>query len=167
MARSNTKSSPASFFEESALAPTGSVEQALDVVQAFFAAVHNEDLTQLTLLITPDCLWWSPTTGRSVASSALSTWQIRFRRLPYALADGPLIRRHDVHVYYDGELEHFLPEPAVRPTNVQPYDLAFNLSILNPRLGSERLFGDTLTLFMRYQQDRFRIYAMIEEFVLP
>ena len=163
-----TNLDPGDLSQEYFLVPAASMERALDVMAAFFAAIRNEDLAQLSLLLAPGCLWWSPTIGRAAASEALVVWRERFRRLSYALlADIPLVRRNEVRIVQDGQIDRLWTDSAARPVGVQPSDLLLQTMPVTPRVGPERLLGDTLVLWLRPVRGTFAIQAIVEDFVLP
>ena len=48
-----------------------------------------------------------------------------------------------------------------------PADVLLRVRVLVPRVGADRLFGDTWLLVLRPQQGRYRVHSIQEEFQLP
>ncbi len=143
-------------------------DRAVATVDELFRKVVVEDGEGLEALFTRDAVAVSPTPGGPGQSpSALLLWQSRFRKLDYTKLAGELVYRDaEIQLFRAGDTVDALPHPSVHPEALGADDIVLRVPILTTHMGSERLFGDELVLWMRRDGDRFRIYRVLEDFQL-
>ena len=96
----------------------------------------------------------------------MAVWRERFRRLNYgALLDAPLIRAGDAEVYTYDELRAHLPSRPTAPAEMGPRDVLVRATVLTPRLGPDRYFGDEISFVLRPSNGRYLINSVVEDFV--
>jgi hypothetical protein len=142
-------------------------DRAVATVEELFRKVVVEDGDGLEALFTRDAIAVSPAPGGPGSPSALLLWQGRFRKLDYTkLAGEPIYREAELQIFRADDTVEALPHPAVHPEALGENDVVVRVPILTTRIGSERLFGDELVLWMRRDGDRYRIYRVLEDFQL-
>jgi hypothetical protein len=146
------------------------IDRALATVQDFFRKVVVEDAEGLDALFTRDALAITtlvPGAGGGQTPSALLFWQGRFRKLDYTRLAGEVIYRDaEVSLYRAEDVLESPPHPALRVELIAGNDVVARVTILTPRVGADRLFGDEMILWLRRDGDRYRIYRILEEFQL-
>jgi len=145
------------------------VDRAVATVEELFRRVVVEDGDGLEGLFTRDAVAISPAVGGSPGQSpsALLLWQGRFRKLDYTkLAGEPIYREAELQIFRPDDAVETLPHPSIHPEALGGTDVVVRVPILTTRIGSERLFGDELVLWMRRDGDRYRIYRVLEDFQL-
>jgi hypothetical protein len=146
------------------------VDRAISAVDELFRKIVIEDGEGLERLFTSDALAIS-TAGSGVGPgqtpSALPFWQQRFKRLDYTRLSGELVFRADeMEIFRASDRLDVSPHPAIRLEALHESDVVIRLPILTPRIGTERLFGDEMIFWLRRDNDRYRIYRILEDFQL-
>jgi hypothetical protein len=144
-------------------------DRAVATVDELFRKVVVEDGDGLEAIFTRDAVALSPAAGggSGQSPSALLLWQGRFRKLDYTkLAGEPIYREAELQIFRAADALEALPHPSVHPEALGENDVVVRVPILTTRIGSERLFGDDLVLWMRRDGDRYRIYRILEDFQL-
>jgi hypothetical protein len=150
-------------------APLGS-DVVLGTVQSFFQRIVQEDSEGLLPLFTREVQILSGTGGVTQNATAIGNWwEPRFKRLDYAKLGGePLYRDVDVELFRgDDELTQAPAAIARTAATMDETDVVVRVPILTPRVGSDRLLGDEMILWMRRDGERYRIYRVMEDFQLP
>jgi hypothetical protein len=147
--------------------PVG-LEQAFAAVQTFFQAVVAEDADLLGTVLTRDALNTNPALaggGPGGSPSASLFWAHRFRRLDYTKLSGEVIyHENDLEVYRGGDEFGTSPHPAVRTDALGPTDIVLRVPIATPRMGTERLLGDEILIWLRRTGNEYKIYRLFEDF---
>lgn len=147
--------------------PVG-LEQAFTTVQAFFQAIVAEDADLLGAVLARDALNTNPAAnpgGPSGSPSASLFWAHRFRRLDYTKLAGEVVyHENDLDVYRAGDEPGPSPHPAVRTDALSPGDLVLRVPIATPRMGTDRLFGDEILIWLRRTGNEYKIYRLAEDF---
>jgi hypothetical protein len=137
------------------------LEAAKLMVERFFEAVADEDITALSALVSSDAV---VLTGKT-RIDALDFWRQRFDRLDYSsqaagapMADLPLQTVADV----DRRGARELGLQAMPDSD----DVIVRADLAPPKLGSTRFFGDQIVFVLEVSQDRYRIMEMAESFEL-
>ncbi|HEX9619606.1 MAG TPA: hypothetical protein VF989_05705 [Polyangiaceae bacterium] len=157
-------SSPAERGLAVLTAPHGLAE-AEHSLRAFFDAVIAESPAELDAVL--DARAWLKSDAASPRQRARSFWRSRFARLDYSeLTRQTIYHERDVEIYRAEELSVL---GAERRIDVQPLpgDIVMRVPISAGRDRSERLFGETMVLLLRYDEGRFRIVEIQEDFRLP
>jgi hypothetical protein len=130
-----------------------------DVVRAYLRAFEREDIEGLRQLLTQD----ATPIGRAGAKQQLvELWAMRIRNFEYQKLAGSEIARFaqlEKHTYdaLGG------PGAPARPPEMRPGDLYVRVPIATPRIGSEQLFGDTLVLLLRRDDNKLKIAGQADE----
>lgn len=149
-----------------ALQPPLAAGSAFEALQRLVSALTQEDLAALPPLFTERGTWVNPVNHNSMP--LFPHFRDRLRRLDYhQLADQVVLREAEAEVYVFDDLTNPLPGRPARPAEMGPSDLLLRVRVLVPRIGADRLFGDSLTLVMRPDNGRYRIHSLHEEFQLP
>ena len=149
-----------------ALQPPLPLTSAAAILLPLLEALTQEDLAALAPLFTERATW--VTLPSRASMPALTHFRERLRRFDYLqLAGQTVVREADAEIYSHGELEALPPGRPVRPPEMTPGDVLLRVRVLVPRLGADRLFGDTWLLVLRPQQGHYRIHSLQEEFQLP
>lgn len=147
--------------------PVG-IEAALATIRTFFEAVVTEDADVLGSTLTRDALTSNPATmagGPSGSPNAALFWAHRFRRLDYAKLAGEVIYREtELEVYRAGDDLNLSPHPAVRLDALGAGDVVIRVPIATPRVGTDRLMGDEILVWLRRTGNEYKIYRLLEEF---
>ncbi|UQA55357.1 hypothetical protein [Polyangium aurulentum] len=145
------------------------VDQALATVGAFFRGVVLEDNDSLEVLFTRDALALNISTGNPGGSpSATLFWTQRLRRLDYTKLAGEIVYREpEVEIYRADDAIDASPHPAIRAEALGEGDVVARVPIATARVGSDRLLGDEVVLWLRREGNRYRIYRIVEDFQLP
>jgi len=147
--------------------PVG-LEQAFTTVQTFFQAIVAEDADLLGVVLTRDALNTNPalaSAGPVGSPSASLFWAHRFRRLDYTkLAGEVLYHENDLEVYRAGDELSLSPHPSVRTDALGAGDIVIRVPIVTPRIGTERLLGDEILVWLRRTGNEYQIYRLLEEF---
>jgi hypothetical protein len=150
-------------------APLGS-DVALGTLHSFFQRVVQEDSEGLQPLFTREVQILSGSGGVTQNATAIGNWwEPRFKRLDYGKLGGePVYRDVDVEVFRgDDELTQAPAAIARTAATMEETDVVVRVPILTPRVGSDRLLGDEMILWMRRDGERYRIYRVMEDFQLP
>ncbi|MDI1447213.1 hypothetical protein [Polyangium sp. 6x1] len=144
-------------------------EAVLVTVNGFFRAIVDEDMEALEALFTRDALSISTTYGPSgSAPSAPLFWTQRMRRLDYTKLAGEVVfREAELEVYRAEDARTSSPHPAIRVEALSTGDVVVRVPIATSRVGSDRLLGDEIVLWLRREGERYRIYRIVEDFQMP
>jgi len=147
--------------------PVG-IEQAFSTIQTFFRAIVEEDADELGNLLTRDALITNPSliqTGAPSSPSAALFWAHRFRKLDYTKLAGEVIyHENDLEVYRAGDELALAPHPSVRTDALNAGDVVIRVPIATARLGTERLLGDEILVWLRRTGHEYKIYRLLEDF---
>lgn len=147
--------------------PVG-LDQAFSTIQTFFQAVVAEDADLLGTVLTRDALNTNPGSssgGPSGSPSATLFWAHRFRRLDYGKLGGEVIyHENDLEVYRGGDELGLSPHPAVRTDALSPGDVVIRVPIATAKVGTERLLGDEILMWLRRTGNEYKIYRLLEDF---
>jgi len=147
--------------------PVG-IEAALASIHMFFEAVVAEDADVLGSVLTRDALTSNPSTmagGPSGSPNAALFWAHRFRRLDYSKLAGEVVyRESDLEVYRAGDDLNLSPHPAVRLDALGAGDVVIRVPIATPRVGTDRLMGDEILVWLRRTGNEYKIYRLLEDF---
>jgi hypothetical protein len=145
------------------------VDQALATVDAFFRRVVLEDADGLEGLFTRDALALNVSSnGPGGSPSATLFWTQRLRRLDYTKLSGEIVYREpEVEIYRADDAASATPHPAIRADALGEGDVVARVPIATARVGSDRLLGDEVVLWLRREGNRYRIYRIVEDFQLP
>jgi hypothetical protein len=139
-------------------APLGS-DAVVMVVRRLFRAFARDDADALQAILTEDAVVLGPSRGKG---SLIDQWRSRVKNAAYArlagleLVDGDRIARFT----YD---DLAVPGAPERPAAMKPGELLVRFAVPTPRLGSEQLFGDGMTLLLRREGRGYRIAGAGEE----
>jgi hypothetical protein len=138
-------------------------EAVAQVVRAFFRAFEREDLDALRNLVTEDAMPMAALRGSR--SSLLELWGQRMKTLDYGRLAGSEVARVDAMERWSyAALEGSATAPTLeRPAEMRPGDLLVRVPIATPRVGSEQLFGDVVTLLLRRDGRGYKIAGFAEE----
>ncbi|MDI3285197.1 hypothetical protein [Polyangium sp. 15x6] len=143
-------------------------EAVLTTVNGFFRGIVSEDMEALEALFTRDALSISTTYGPSNAPSAPLFWTQRMRRLDYTKLAGEVVfREAELEVYRAEDALTSSPHPAIRVEALSAGDVVVRVPIATSRVGSDRLLGDEVVLWLRREGERYRIYRIVEDFQMP
>lgn len=147
--------------------PVG-LEQAFNTVQRFFQAIVAEDPDLLGTVLTRDALNTNPSLasgGPMNSPSASLFWAHRFRRLDYSKLAGEVVyHENDLDVYREGDELTLSPHPAVRADALSAGDVVIRVPITTSRVGTERLLGDEILIWLRRTGSEYKIYRLLEDF---
>jgi hypothetical protein len=154
------------------------VEAVTTVVHRLFRAFGHEDVDALQAILTDGAVVLAPSLGSGAGAvnanraghpggaegSLLDLWRTRLKNPSYArlaalgvdLVEPDAIARFG----YDDLGSAGAPE---RPSGMKPGDLLVRFAIAMPRVGTERLFGDAMTLLLRRDGRTYKIAAAAEE----
>jgi hypothetical protein len=147
-------------------APLG-LDAARRTVRRFFEAVAAEDIGQLSAVASPTALV-SDTRGGSVErmQNLGFLWRQRFAKLDYTSVEpGSLYREAEVETF---EGRHGVELPAelrvaAAGEPLEPEDVVMRVRILAHGASTERLFGNTLTFWLRRDEDRYVVSRLAED----
>lgn len=145
------------------------IEAALATVSGFFQAVVVEDGDALEDLFTRDALAMNVTqSGGMGMPSAPLFWAQRFRRLDYTKLAGEIVfREGEIAVLRADDMVESTPHPAIRTEALGESDVVLRVPIATPRVGTDRLLGEEILMWLRRDADRYRIYRIVEDFQMP
>ncbi|MBM4356834.1 MAG: hypothetical protein FJ096_01865 [Deltaproteobacteria bacterium] len=146
-------------------APLG-VEAAKRTVRRFFEAVSTEDVGALGTLTSPTAVHSGLRNG---ADDRLQNfgflWRQRFAKLDYTELDPATVYREaDLETFearHASELPPELRAAAVGET-LDPDDVIVRVRILGQGGATERLFGDSMTFWLRRDDDRYVVTRLAE-----
>jgi hypothetical protein len=145
------------------------MEQAFSTIQTFFQGIVAEDADLVATMLTRDALITNPSSsgGPGGSPSAPLFWSHRFRKLDYTKLAGEVVyRENELDVYRAGDELSLSPHPAVRTDALNAGDVVIRVPIATPRLGTERLFGDEMIVWLRRTNDEYKIYRLFEDFAV-
>jgi hypothetical protein len=150
------------------------VEAVTTVVHRLFRAFGHEDVDGLQAILTDGAVVLGNGAGATNASRAghpgapegslLDLWRTRLKNPAYArLATlGVDLVEPDAIARFGYE-DLGSPGAPERPSGMKPGDLLVRFAIAMPRVGTERLFGDAMTLPLRREGRTYKIAAAAEE----
>lgn len=142
-------------------APLGS-EAVLTVVHRLFRAFAHEDADGLQAILTDDAAVLGASRGGRAKGSLLDQWKARVKNPSYArLAGAELVDAARIERFAYEDLGG--PGGPARPAAMKRGELLVRFPVATPRLGSEQLFGDAMTLLLRRDGRTYKIAAAEEE----
>jgi hypothetical protein len=141
--------------------PLGS-EAVLTVVHRLFRAFAHEDAEALQAILTDDATVLGASRGGRGKGTLFDQWKARVKNPSYArLAGLELVDRDRIERFAYQDLGGAgAPE---RPPAMKHGELLVRFPVETPRLGSEQLFGDTMTLLLRRDGRTYKIAGVGEE----
>ncbi len=124
------------------------------LVRRYFHAWEREDLEALGRLLSPDATLLGHSGGRPI-----ETFRARLRRYEYQRIAGlepARLDRLERHRYADLEARQ-------RPREMREGDVLVRVPVLVARVGGDPLFGDTLVLLVRREDEGLRVAGVGEE----
>jgi hypothetical protein len=124
------------------------------LVRRYFLAWEREDVEALTRLLSADATLLGHAGGRPIEA-----FRARLRRYEYQRIAGLEPARFDRlerHRYVDLDARQ-------RPREMREGDLLLRVPVLVARIGGDPLFGDTLVLLVRREDEGLRVAAIGEE----
>lgn len=145
------------------LAEPVDTRSARSVVEAFFTAVVDESLDDLSLLCEPNAKFHvSP---RSRTDSLVTFWKRRFDRLDYrSLATEVFYRESEMEVHTAHE-----PATVALSRSLPVFPKRAEVLVRTPMLGTNasRLFGSDIVFLLRPGPSGYKIAEVYEDFRLP
>ena len=142
-----------------ALRPPLGSEAVLTVVHRLMRGFTRGGIEALEAIVTADVAILGVPHGRG---SLLDQWRTRLKNLSY----GRLSASEAVD---DDKIERFTYEDLAvsgapeRPPTMTPGELLVRFPVATPRVGSEQLFGDEITLLLRREGSTYKIAGFGEE----
>lgn len=102
------------------------------------------------------------------STNRVAIWfEQRFRRLDYTKLSGELVyREEEMDVYRASDTLELQPHRAIRIQELGEDDVVVRFPIRATRVGTERLFGEEMVIWLRLDRGAFRIYRIAEDFQL-
>lgn len=154
-------------------APLGS-DAALDLLHAYVRAIATEDVAAMVALHATEATFVLSPPGQAPRSfpGAAALWERRFSRLDYgALAGAVVVREADATVRrIPPGTEASLPtspDDEGAPTAAPGAELVVRAPVATTRAAGQALLGSELVLYLRRDGDRWRVAAVVEDYVLP
>lgn len=149
-------------------APLGA-DRALATVRSLFRRIALEDAEGLEALFTRDATVITVQGPQHPSTpNAPLWWEQRFRKLDYTKLAGELLYREaDVGIFRAGDAPSARTHAAIHPETLGESDVVVHVPILTPRVGTDRLLGDEMVLWLRREGEQYRIYRSLEDFQLP
>jgi hypothetical protein len=136
-------------------------EAVLTVVHRLFRAFSREDAEALQAILTDDAALLGAAGARG-KGTLLDQWKARVKNPSYArLAGVELVERDRIERFTYEDLGG--PGAPERPPMMKRGELLVRFPIATPRVGSEQLFGDSMTLLLRRDGQTYKIAGMGEE----
>lgn len=136
-------------------------------VQSFFVAVAAEDVAALSRVTSPTALVSATRNGVVERMKNLGfSWRQRFAKLDYSLLDpATLYRETDTETFATEGGRAIPPElrAAAAGEPMEPEDVVLRVHMLTQGASSERLFGDTMTFWLRRDGQRYVIQRIAED----
>ena len=146
------------------------IDRAIVTVNELFRKIVLEDSEGLEALFTRGAqavTTTSPNAGPGQTPQATLWWQQRFRRLDYTkLAGETIFREAELEIYRAEDALEAPPHPAIRIDALDQNDVVIRAPILAAHIGADRLLGDEIIFWLRRENDRYKIYRMLEDFQL-
>ncbi len=142
-----------------ALRPGLSNEAVLIVVHRLFRGFTRGGIEALEALVTDDAALLGAPRGRD---SLLDEWKTRLKNLSYGKLEAS-------EIVDDAKIERFTydelgaPGAPERPPSMKRGELLVRFPIATPRVGSEQLFGDEMTLVLRRDGRNYKIAGFGED----
>ena len=145
-----------------ALRPPLGSEAVVTVVHRLFRAFSRDDADGLQAILTEDATILSASRASHGKGTLLDQLRARVKNPAYArLAGTPLVQEERIERFTYDDLG--LPGSPERPPAMRPGELLVRFAVETPRVGSEQLFGDAMTLLLRREGRTYRIAGMSEE----
>jgi hypothetical protein len=142
-------------------APLGS-DAVVTVVHRLFRAFAREDADGLQAILTDDATVLGASRGGRAKGSLFDQWKARVKNPSYArLAGLELVDRDRIERFaYEDLGSAGAPD---RPPVMKRGELLVRFPVETPRIASEQLFGDTMTLLLRRDGRTYKIAGVGEE----
>jgi hypothetical protein len=129
------------------------------VVRAWVDGFMKEDLDALRSLLASDAAWlWPPPAGGPMPN-IVEQWATRLRNYDYGKLAGAEIFRADKI-----DILNYEEAKDVRPTWMRTDDVLVTVPIQTPRVGTDALFPEKVTLLLRREKGRYIIGGVFEDF---
>ena len=129
------------------------------VVRAYTQGFLKEDPSALQALLAQDAVFLAPPQTPGVSSSIMEVWGNRLRSFDYTRLAGAEIFRADKI-----EILTFEDTKDVRPGSMRPEDVFVIVPIQTPRVGTDALFPERISMLLRREKGRYVIAAVAEDF---
>lgn len=129
------------------------------VVRAYTQGFLKEDPGALSALLAPDAMFLTPPQTPGVSSNIMEVWGNRLRSFDYQKLSGAEIFRADKI-----EVLTFEDTKDVRPASMRPEDVFVIVPIQTPRVGTDALFPERVSMLLRREKGRYVIAAVAEDF---
>ncbi len=129
------------------------------VVRAYTQGFLKEDAGALQALLAPDAMFLSPAQTPGVSSNIMEVWGNRLRSFDYTKLAGAEIFRADKI-----EVLTFEDTKDVRTSSMRPEDVFVIVPIQTPRVGTDALFPERVSMLLRRDKGRYVIAAVAEDF---
>lgn len=142
-------------------------EAARVTLQGFFEGVTHEDLAALSAVASPTAMV-SNMRGGSLESvhNYGFLWRQRFAKFRYEAVDrGALYRESEIETF-DTEHADALPVELTLASSgetLAPEDVVLRVRMLGQPTKADRIFGESLTFWLRRDEDRYVIYRIAED----
>jgi hypothetical protein len=147
------------------LSPPPDLRGARGIIDAFFRAVTDESLNELSELFEGRSRLWSG--RRSRRESLQAVWGRRIRELDYGVLKGRAIYREaSLEIYRSDEALELRTERNL-PLSPREDELVARVRIVTPSPKGTRLFGDEVVFLLRRTDNGYKIGEMYEDFRLP
>jgi hypothetical protein len=138
-------------------------EAVVAIVHRLFRAFVREDVDALQSTLTED----ATILGKSHAARGgervlLDAWRARLKSLDYTrLAGSDLVQEAKIERFTYDDLG--APGAPERPPEMKPGELLVRFAVPTPRVGTEQLFGDEMTLLLRRDGRGYKIAGVGED----
>ena len=139
-------------------APLGN-EAVLTIVHRLFRGFVHGGIEALESILTDDVTILGSSRGRA---SLVDQWRARLKSLDYGrLSASAIVEDEKIERFAYADLD--LPGAPERPATMKEGDVLVRFPIATPRVGSEKLFGDEVTLLLRREGSGYKIAGFGEE----
>jgi hypothetical protein len=139
-------------------APLGN-EAVLTIVHRLFRGFVHGGIEALESILTDDVTILGSSRGRA---SLVDQWRARLKSLDYGrLSASAIVEDQKIERFEYADLD--LPGAPERPATMKEGDVLVRFPIATPRVGSEKLFGDEVTLLLRRDGSGYKIAGFSEE----
>jgi hypothetical protein len=138
-------------------------EAVVAIVHRLFRALVREDVDALQSTLTDDAtILGKPHGARGGERALLDVWRARLKSLDYTrLAGGELVQESTIARFTYDDLG--APGAPERPPEMKRGELLVRFAVPTPRVGTEQLFGDEMTLLLRRDGRGYKIAGIGEE----
>ena len=131
----------------------------ISVVRAYTQGFLKEDAGALQTLLAPDATFLSPPQTPGTGNNIIDVWNNRIRSFDYTKLAGAEIFRADKI-----EVLTFEDTKDVRPASMRPGDVFLIVPIQTPRVGTDALFPEKVSMLLRREKGRYVIAGLSEDF---